>query len=265
MKIILNEIWEFIAMAPKPKTAGDGDFWIYELVAGDISIPRLKSEDILNLKKEENYDTELLPSIFTFREILWQPNVYTQPALCIPQLNILKVFCEDYVAEQRAKQNGNVWPYLLLLEGLSKYCTRALEKITGAKNAADIRIATILGNLRKEAFPLVKFFIFHPMNRSDYQIDALNRLNYSVKIMLTQYNNKYYDLLDPYWNVTVGNKDDLIEEIADEKAIAETDEKTTESPAEKSEALKPQKPSKPKNTLPEPIAVEAADNELEEL
>ena len=28
-------------------------------------------------------------------------------------------------------------------------------------------------------------------------------MNYAVKIMLTQYNNKYYDLEDPYWIVGV--------------------------------------------------------------
>lgn len=237
MKIILNEIWEFMEMAPKPKTAQAGDQWIYELVAGTITIPGLTTEDIENLKKEENYDTELLPEIFTYREILWQPNVYTQPALCVPQLNILKVFCEDYVKEQRALKNGDVWPYLKLLEGLSKYCGDALERITGAKNAADVRVATILGDLRRDAFPIVKFFIFHPMNRADYQTDALNRLNYSVKIMLTQYNSKYYDLQDPYWNVTVG------------KPI----------PKEESE----EEPEIEKNPVPPPVVEGDQDHEIE--
>lgn len=239
MKIILNEIWEFMEMAPNPRTVNEGDQWIYELVAGTITIPGLTSEDIENLKKEENYDTELLPEIFTYREILWQPNVYTQPALCVPQLNILKVFCEDYVKEQKALKNGNVWPYLKLLEGLSKYCDDALNKITGAKNAADVRVATILGDLRRDAFPIIKFFIFHPMNRPDYQTDALNRLNYSVKIMLTQYNSKYYDLQDPFWNVTVGKLE----------------------PKEESEDL----PEIEKNPVPPPVSDGDPDHDIEHI
>lgn len=205
MKIDLKEIWDFMELVPKPKTNNKNHDWIYELVAGKITISKLKSKDISDLKKEENYDTELLPSIFTFREILWQPNVYTQPSLCIPQLSILKVFCEDYVEERKKEQNGNVWPYFNLLRGLAYFCGVALKRIKSVEEGGQIRITSILGELRKNAFPIIKFFIFHPMNRKDYQTDALNRLNYAVKIMLTQYNNKYYDLQDPFWNVTVGD------------------------------------------------------------
>jgi hypothetical protein len=229
MRVDLNEIWEFMEMAPEPKGAEKGRFWVYELVAGSIVIDSLKSEDILNLKKEENYDTELLPSIFTFREILWQPNVYTQPTLCVPQLNILRVFCEEYIADLKKSENGQVWPYFDLLAGLAMYCQEAIDRINQAENSDDIRIPSILGELRKKAFPIIKFFIFHPMNRKDYQTDALNRLNYAVKIMLTQYNNNYYDLEDPYWNVSIGTEEDL--KAMESNAVESETDNTPSTPA----------------------------------
>ncbi|UXP32912.1 hypothetical protein N6H18_02950 [Reichenbachiella agarivorans] len=202
MRIEFNEIWEFMEMAPAPKNAEKGAVWNYKLVAGSILINNLYTQDILDLNKEENYDTELLPSLFTFREILWQPNVYTQPEQCIPQLNILKSFCDEYI--QSVEKTRTTEPYMALLQGLSTYCTEAIEKIVGVHSSQEVKITAILGELRKKAFPLIKFFIFHPMNRKDYQTDALNRLNYAVKIMLTQYHNHYYDLQDPYWKVSVG-------------------------------------------------------------
>lgn len=251
-------------LAPHPKTAKEGEEWVYELVAGEITISQLKSEDILNLKKEENYDTELLPSIFTFREILWQPNVYTQPALCIPQLNILKVFCEDYVADMKAEQNGDIWPYFDLLNGLASFCKEALDRINKENDAGEIRITSILGDLRKKAFPVIKFFIFHPMNRKDYQTDALNRLNYAVKIMLTQYNNKYYDLRDPYWNVSVGNPNELAKKAA-AKATTEVEEQANTTDEEVPAIENQSESNLPKNKVVAPVMSDSEDIELEEL
>ena len=204
MKLSLGEIWGFMDLAPIPDVKDKDVQWLYELVAGEIKINHLTDNDIRALREDGNYDTELLPSIFTYREVLWQPNVYTQPSLCIPQLNVLRVFCEEYNTNLKNGTSGVKRLYKKLLEGLGKYCKEAHDRIAGASNAGDVRIPTILGDLRKNAFPIIKFFLFHPKNRPDYRTDAMNRLNYAVKIMLTQYNNKYHDLVDPYWTITKG-------------------------------------------------------------
>lgn len=244
-------------LAPLPGGKDKELQWLYELVAGDIKISGLTDDDILALKKDGNYDTELLPSIFTYREVLWQPNVYTQPSLCIPQLNILKVFCEEYNTNLKNGTSGVKKLYKKLLEGLGQYCGEAHDQIVNASSASDVRIPTILGNLRRNAFPIVKFFLFHPMNRNDYQRDALNRLNYAVKIMLTQYNNKYDDLKDPYWMISKGK---LVKEEEAEEAPS-NDEKVTKKAAKTSE-----KEIKP-NQKPKLIAQDQHENdeEIEEL
>jgi len=222
-------------LVPAPRSSKPDSTWVYQLIAGDIIVSGLNSSDINSLKEPESYNTELLPEIFTFREILWQPNVYPKPQLCTPQLNILKVFCEEYV--ESGKKNGTRIHrlYFELLSGLATYCSDSIRKITSSEETKEIQTSSILGELRKKAFPIIKFFIFHPMNRLDYQTDALNRLNYCVKIMLTQYHNKYYDLKDPYWNITLGKsislntqKTSVLEKQAKEE-LPEKASKTKES------------------------------------
>lgn len=220
MKLALNEIWEFLQIAPEPSGNHVGAQWRYILVAGDIKIPKLKTNDVVQLKNPKWYDTELLPSIFTFREVLWQPNVYTSPALCIPQLNILKVFCEEFEDEfSKVIEAEGSWPFFELLRGLARFCQEAIDSLQVTDFNAKEKIARVLGEFRRKAFPVMQFFIFHPSNRQDYQKDAVNRLNYAVKIMITQYHNKFFELEDCYWDIKMVKRTQKVEVQPDQSQI----------------------------------------------
>jgi len=193
MKIALSEIWNFSKIIDTDERG-----WSYHLNAGNVNIQGIAQEVILDLKSDDDFDTELLPSIFTFREILWQPDLYTEASQSLPGLRILKAHCQEIVEVYHEEGKGTSVIYAQLLNGIITACDQAIEALQNERNS----VKKVLGDLRTVAFPLIKFFIYHPRNRKDYHIDALNRLNYSVKIMLTQFHGKYTELTEPFWEVS---------------------------------------------------------------
>lgn len=192
MKIGLGEIWNFSKLIDVCKQG-----WSFNLVTGHIRVSGLSHHDLLAIRSDEWYDTELLPLIFTFREILWQPDVFAGSAESLPALRILKAHCEEVVESYEAEEHPSLKVYAQLLRGIVMAVSLAIEEL-GQSSGSTRRV---LGDMRVRVFPIIKFFIFHPRNRGDYFQDALNRLNYAVKIMLTQFDGKYTELRDPYWEV----------------------------------------------------------------
>lgn len=197
MRIALSEIWSFTSLLNQREES----MLVFTLVAGEAKISDIPKRTIDALQTDEGYDTELLPSLFTFREILWQPNVYPDAHLCLPSVRILSAYCLETAENYRATKGDVHLIYAQLLEAIAAACQAGidtLEKEQGGSSRA-------LGLLRQSILPIIKFFIAHPQNRLAYYQDAINRLNYAVKIMITQLHGKYTDLLDPYWEVT-GNE-----------------------------------------------------------
>lgn len=206
MRIDFQEIWNFINLLD-----ADERGWDFSLEAGIYSVKGIKNDTLRNLQKDEKYDTELLPALFTFREILWQPNVFTEAQMSSSPLRVLKAFCDESI-EQMDKTNGVQCIYSKLLKGVATCCEKTEMEIMEGKG----KITDILGYFRMCTFPIIKVFIYHPMNRKDYYLDAMNRLNYAVKIMLTQFYGQYSELTEPHWIVSQ-SKSEMVKMIDEEK------------------------------------------------
>lgn len=205
MKISLSEIWNFIQMIDQQESG-----WYYSLTAGNVRKAGLDHTTLLDLRNDEDYDTELLPSLFTFREILWQPDVFTEASMSLPGLRILKAYSEECV-EQLQEEKTNVSEiYAQLILGLSAASEEAIQQL----ESENVPVTKVLRDLRTASFPIIKFFIFHPRNRVDYHHDAVNRLNYAVKVMLTQFHGRYTELEDPYWEISYDQAGEKTEQMA---------------------------------------------------
>lgn len=212
MKISFNEVWEFTALQ-EPINKG----WECELVAGVVSVVGVSALQLKLLQNDETYDTELLPEIFTHRGVLWQPVVHGEADNSLPALRIFNAYCVEVANEYQKSFSSTNYIYASLLLGLARCCQWAIH----ALETGSVPLKSAIGEFRVRAFPIVKFFIMHPSNRPDYRFDAVNRLNFAVKIMLTQFHSKYTDLKEPYWEVSPKTQ--------------ETTEKSTEKALEESE------------------------------
>lgn len=224
MQLPLGEIWDFMELHDHEES-----HWQYELCAGAFHSPALTARDIHLLAEENHYDQELLPSIFTYREILWQPNVYDRPNLCLPGLKLLEAYCKEYV-DQNKDQGLSQKLYSALVEYLGGLASTTVIKLEKDDNTS---LAKILGGFRSKAFPIIQFFIWHPRNKPEHVADAQKRLNYTVKILLTQYYKHYSELTDPYWKVTrVVTPDSESHRTEASAEEAPDHSKETESPTE---------------------------------
>ncbi len=193
MRIGLTDIWEFSEVIAQ---AEEG--WHFNLRAGELKVEGISKELLQQLKNDQEYDTELLPSIFTFREILWQPDVFTESVKSLPGLRILQAYCEETNELYQNSESPTRQLYSQLLQELSDCCEKAISSLE--EDGASVK--KVLGEFRTAAFPIIKFFIYHPQNKPAHYRDAVNRLNYAVKVMLTQFFGKYTELTDPFWEVT---------------------------------------------------------------
>lgn len=217
MKISLSEIWNFIQMIDQQESG-----WSYSLTAGQVRIVGLDHTTLLDLRGDESYDTELLPSLFTFREILWQPDVFTEASMSLPGLRILKAHSEECAAQLQEEDPKTSDIYAKLILGLSASSEEAIQQL----ETGNVLVTKVLRDLRKACFPIIKFFIFHPQNRVDYHKDAVNRLNYAVKVMLTQFYGRYTELEDPYWEISydqAGNSKSTKKQAISEEVTSKED------------------------------------------
>lgn len=193
MKLAFSEIWTFLQL-----TKEEASTWTYKLVAGDCVWEESSLNLIQQVENDPYYDPEMLPNLFTFREIFWQPNVYPTLNGCLTGLKLVTNYSTELAEEYAASAQETHKLYVYLVQHIGKLADLAHEQLAASDTAND-QIPGVLGEFRKQSFPVIMLFIHHPMNRADYREDALRRINFMVKTLLEQYQLRFNDLLLPHW------------------------------------------------------------------
>ncbi|MEQ9423737.1 MAG: hypothetical protein RJQ09_04910 [Cyclobacteriaceae bacterium] len=196
MRVALAEIWDFVELAGDEKIK-QVDLWLGKHEIADVSYQVIKE-----IRKGTDYDTELLPDLFTTSEITWQPNEYASHKDCLAGLNILKHQCESQAAAYKSKKSEISKFYGLLIEKMEAETNEALVK---AENE-ETKLTRILGKFRKNIYPVIKFLLEHPANHPQIKFEATLRQDFMAKTLFNEYHVKFSDLINPCWIVWIGEK-----------------------------------------------------------
>lgn len=196
------------------------------MVAGSCACGSEEWSLVEQMENDPYYDAELLPNLFTFREIFWQPNVYPSLNACLTGLKLVANYSTELATENADTEIETRKLYTQLVAHIGKLAEEAHQSLSKSENAGEM-IPAVLGEFRKQSFPVIMLFIHHPMNRIDYREDALRRVNFMVKTLLDQYQLRFNDLMLPYWEVERAQSPKSAKTARDEDQPAAPD---TESP-----------------------------------
>ncbi len=222
MKLPFAEIWPFARLIK-----GEEASWSFTLVAGDCRWEDVKPALVGEIENDLYYDAELLPNLFTFREIFWQPNVYPTLNACLTGLKLVTNYSAELTLEHGDSDVETRKVYVHLVDYIGKLAQHAHDELSSSAQASD-RIPQVLKEFRKQSFPVIMLFIHHPMNRIDYREDALRRVNFMVKTLLDQYQLRFNDLMLPYWEVEKAKP--VLEKKPRQELKEPPDNASTESP-----------------------------------
>ncbi len=225
MKLAFDEIWSFLEIIGE-----EAPLWTFTLKAGSFSREGVSLDLTHQLENDALYDPEMLPNLFTFREIFWQPNVYPTLSACLTGLKLVVNYSSELAEEYQDATTETQQLYVDLVNHIGLLAAEANEKLASNEDAND-QIPSVLGEFRKQSFPVIMLFIQHPMNRNDYKEDALRRINFMVKTLIEQYQLRFNDLLLPHWELERNKAAPLLEETIQIDQVEEEPSNTeTESP-----------------------------------
>ena len=157
MRLPFEEIWAAMEIIPQ--------FFLrcrLDLCLGDYRFSNISEETLLHLQEEESCDKELLPVLFSEREIFWQPNLQPSLPAWYTRFNTFIVFINQYVDLLKRNDSPVDYLYAAVLHDLKTKARRVQKSFTEASNTSSQSQLQSLLRFRIATYPHVLFFMYHP-------------------------------------------------------------------------------------------------------
>ena len=243
MRLAVGQIWRFLDL----NVEVDGKTRGLNLNAGNFFLENIPIETIVSIQNNQEYHSDTLEELFINREVLWQPNVYDRVEVCITNLSVFSVFCQEEIEKFKTQERGGSDFYTHLLTYLSELGQNAIKKFSkvleeAAPNSEEDeihdprnKIPRILGHFRKECFPVIKIFIDLLPEDDLRKISARHRMDFAVQVIINQYNLKYSDIINPYWIIVDNPKESKVSEKPAKETAKKAQDPVEESSSQESQ------------------------------
>ena len=195
MRLPYEEIWSALRIIPQLFTRCQLD-----LCLGDYCFFDLSEEMLLQLREKESCDKEILPVLFSERELFWQPNLQPSLSAWYTRFSTFIFFIDHYVELLKKNDSPADYLYAAILHDL-KAKARHIQKSFAetASISSQLRFQT-LTRFRIAVYPHILFFMRHAYMPVAEIHTAENRLDIMMQSIPRSY--RLLQLLrEPYWQL----------------------------------------------------------------
>ena len=198
MRLPFTEIRDASRLIPHLFKQYRTDLWIGSYCFDEFSPSMLKQ--FLN---PESYDDELIATLFTERELFWQPNMNPSLTAWLTRFNMLKVFVKEYIEKLKAHDTPIDYLYAGILYDMTLHIEKVQEQLTSSTTSNLELLFQNVMKFRLSVYPHITFFMRHPFTPETELKYAQNRLHIMIHTLFLKGGYAFRLFQDPYWQIVL--------------------------------------------------------------
>lgn len=198
MRLPFQEIWDATVLVPDffPKYRVD-------LYLGDYCFQALSQEMLQQLQQPSSCDSDLLPVLFSEREIFWQPDMQPSLNAWCTRFNIFNDFLHHYTEALKNQDTSVDYLYAAILHDLKTKATYTQNMLKNSVQATPQVQYRFIARFRVATYPHILFFLRQPHVPLIAARYAENRLDLMIRTLLLKNKIPLRVLVEPRWQLQV--------------------------------------------------------------